>query len=177
LVVGLFLLLGGASFDLLRPAVEITLRPHGQASAPKTRETKGRELRTAITKAARDLPSGAKFSLLRSWRRDEISQDLESLVPLGLSFDEAEDILLKAGFYIVQPRLEPYVLVADHPDGYSVRATLDGLMGGDQRTAHVDAILVPRRQGDYSAVGIVQIDITIEGEPSGEQSLRLPLGL
>ena len=166
LIAGILAVVGSSGLDLLRNATETIAQTRGQSNDPPLRssEAKGHELRAAIATTARDIPSGAKLSLVRSWRTGEISQNLESLLPVGLSFDEAEEILLRAGFSIVQTRLEPYVLAADHPDSYSVRATLDLRIGDDYRAARVDAILVPREPGNYSVVGVVRIDIKVTDE-------------
>jgi hypothetical protein len=82
-------------------------------------------------------------------RGTDITKLVEKYIPLGTSFDDAEQVLRCAGF-TVYPR-PPSNIVSDRPDRYNVAAFLQ-LRGAVFYKTQAIVSLAPRAPGDYSTV-------------------------
>lgn len=88
----------------------------------------------------------------------DISALIEKYIPIGSSFDAAEEILKNAGF-TVSPRPGPNP-VGNRPDRYSVVAAISPLESSFPKKTDVYVFLTPKNHGDYTS-GIAEISAKI----------------
>jgi hypothetical protein len=101
----------------------------GNEMSPQDRiQAKGKELRSAIEAIYAQMPvsnvGGIRLAPLSLGR--DISDTIERYIPSGISFDEAESILQRAGFTITRPRrTEPVPEFKKFQESYDVLADVD----------------------------------------------------
>src|SRR2546426_8955768 len=151
----LFLRLGLAAmlswFALSSCAIE---KENGQMTSDNL-EQRGKQLRTEIELVYKQLKSGKKLQV--GIKGNDIGEIVKKYVPIGTSFDDAENILRFAGF-TVHPR--PAADAAgNRPDKYLVYATIDSLDKGFIWKVEVIVSLSPKAPGDYSDVSKISASL------------------
>ena len=151
----LFLRLGLAAmlswFALSSCAIE---KENGQMTSDDL-EQRGKQLRAEIELVYKELKTTKK--LRTGIKGNDIGEIVRKYVPIGTSFDDAENILRFAGFK-VYPR--PAANAAgNRPDRYHVSAWIDPLDQGLTWNVQVIVSLKPKAPGDYSDVSEISAGI------------------
>lgn len=119
-------------------------------------ETRAKELRAAIDMLYAGLPVEKKpwINLVPPTPDKEISDLIRRYIPVGISFDDAEAILQRADFEIIQPRktaLSP--TYTNHLSTYDVVAQLRRFTENPPAHMLVRVVLRPKGVMDYGMVG------------------------
>jgi hypothetical protein len=112
-------------------------------------EERGKQLLTEIEQRYRKLSSAPRLT----GSGDDISDIVIKYIPIGTSFDDAEDVLRAAGFHIDDPRVTP------RPDNwlypYDVVASIVPFHQYFFSRTNLYVNLSPKNPGDYHTVNSV----------------------
>jgi hypothetical protein len=124
------------------------------SSVPKKLQEQGKHLRTAIDQAYKKLSDS-----LPSKSGINITPVITQYIPLGSSFDDAEQILRSAGFEVF-PRHDHDLEGDSSNKKYEIYAKIDPYRGFFIKENMIGVSLIPRVPGDYKSVSEINASIS-----------------
>lgn len=157
------LLKRAALFGLVLCAVFFSTLTHGETikkesviMKTQTLEHRGKQLRAAINLTFKKLSDAGA---LKPRGASDITEVVVQYIPVGTTFDEAEDILRFAGFLVDQrPSAST---TGNRPDRYDVVGSIVPFVQQPLSRINVYVSLSPRAPGDYSKVSKVSAGIVL----------------
>jgi len=139
-------------FTLIAALLTLSNLTYGESTSKITitgTDTLGIQLRREIDERYNCL---VKTDAFRSGflQENDVSDVISKFVPVGISFDKAEEILRQAGFQIFVP--QSVIITGNRPDRFDVTASIDPYKNVFPGKVSLYVFLSPEKPGDFDKV-------------------------